>query len=123
MNSDTYYQLTQYLDDLTQPAESTSKERRSFKAKARHYILLNGLLYKKNRRNPQRPLRVIKLSEVERILYSFHEDPLAGHFGYNETYRAISERYFWPQMGDDIKRHVQSCDKIGRASCRERLAR
>ena len=110
MNSDTYYQLTRYLDDLTQPAESTSKERRSFKAKARHDILLNGLLYKKNRRNPQRPLRVIKLSEVKRILYSFHEDPLAGHFGYNETYRAISERYFWPQMGDDIKRHVQSCD-------------
>ena len=73
MNLDTYYQLARYLDDLTQPAEFTSKERRSFKAKARHYILLNELLYKKNRQNPQRPLRVIKLSEVERILYSFHE--------------------------------------------------
>ena len=99
MNLDTYYQLTQYLDDLTQPTGFTDKEKRSFKAKARHYMLLNGLLYKRNRRNPQRPLRVIKLFEVERILYSFHEDPLAGHFGYNETYRAISEWYF-----------VQSCD-------------
>ena len=110
MDSDTYYQLTRYLDELTLPAEFTDTQRRSFKAKTKHYILINGLLYKRNRRNPQRPLRVIKLSEVEMILYSFHEDPLAGHFGFNETFRAISERYFWPQMGNDIKGHVKSCD-------------
>ena len=110
MNNSTYYQLTRYLDDLTLSEELTNEKRRSFKAKARHYLLINGILYKRNRKNPQRPLRVIKQSEVEMILYSFHEDPLAGHFGYNETYRAISERYFWPQMGTDIKRHVQSCD-------------
>src|SRR5436189_1391735 len=110
MNSDTYYQLTRYLDELTLPAEFTEAQRRSFKAKTKHYILINGLLYKRNRRNSQRLLRVIKLSEVEMILYSFHEDLLAGHFGYNETFRAISERYFWSQMGDDIKRHIQSYD-------------
>lgn len=110
MELDTYFQLTRYLDDLTLPAELTDTQRRSFKAKAKHYLLINGLLYKRNRKNPQRPLRVIKISEMEMILYSFHEDPLAGHFGYNETFRAISERYFWPQMGNDIKRHVQSCD-------------
>ena len=98
------------MDELTLPAEFTEAQRRSFKAKTKHYILINGLLYKRNRRNPQRPLRVIKLSEVEMILYSFHEDPLAGHFGFNETFRAISERYFWPQMGNDIKGHVKSCD-------------
>ena len=110
MDLDTYFQLTRYLDELTPPAELTDTQKRSFKAKARHYLLINGLLYKKNRRNPQRPLRVIKLSKVEMILYSFHEDLLAGHFGFNETYRAISERYFWPQMGDDIKKYVRSCD-------------
>ncbi len=98
------------MDELTLPAEFTEAQRRSFKAKTKHYILINGLLYKRNRRNPQRPLRVIKLSEVEMILYSFHKDLLAGHFGFNETFRAISERYFWPQMGNDIKGHVKSCD-------------
>src|SRR5436309_1489481 len=110
MDSNTYYQLTRYLDELTLPAEFTEAQRRSFKAKTKHYILINGLLYKRNRRNPQRPLRVIKLSEVEMILYSFHKDPLAGHFGFNETFRAISEQYFWPQMGNDIKGHVKLCD-------------
>src|SRR5438045_1971163 len=110
MDLDTYYQLTRYLDELMIPVEFTDTQRRSFKAKAKHYILINGLLYKRNRRNPQRPLRVIKSIKVEKILYSFHKDPLAGHFGFNETYRAISERCFWPQMRNDIKRHVQPCD-------------
>jgi hypothetical protein len=51
---------------------------------------------------------VIKLSKVKAILYSFHKDPLAGHFGFAKTYQAINKRYFWPQMGNDIK-NVQSC--------------
>ena len=53
---------------------------------------------------------MIKPTEVELILYSFHEDPLAGHFGFTETYRAINQRYFWPQMGNDIKEYVRTCD-------------
>ena len=114
MEPDTYYQLTRFLDDLTLPNNLEDNQRRSFKAKAKQYLLINGLLYKRNRKNPQRPLRVIKQNEVETILYSFHEDPLAGHFGFSETYRAISERYFWPQMGNDIKNYIQSCDTCQR---------
>jgi hypothetical protein len=56
----------------------------------------------------------VKPSEVKTILYNFHADPLAGHFGFHETYRAIGERYFWPQMGDDIKQYIQSCDACQR---------
>jgi hypothetical protein len=103
MDLDTYYRLIKYLDDLILPAEYNSSQLQSFKSKARHYIVHNGILYKKNTRKPHKPLRVVKPSEVETILYSFHADPLAGHFGFHETYRAIGEKYFWPQMGDDIK--------------------
>ncbi|GBC33783.2 putative integrase core domain protein [Rhizophagus irregularis DAOM 181602=DAOM 197198] len=87
-----------------------STQIRSFKSKARHYCSINGILYKKNNQNPQKPLRVLQPSEVEPILYNFHSDLLAGHFGFNETYRTISERYYWPQMGDDIKQYVQTCE-------------
>jgi hypothetical protein len=114
MDLDTYYRLVKYLDDLVLPDDLNQAQLRSFKNKSRYFIVRNGLLYKKNSRNPQRPLRVLKPSEVEPILYSFHGDPLAGHFGFGETYRAISEKYFWPQMGDDIKRYVQSCDTCQR---------
>jgi hypothetical protein len=79
-------------------------------SKARHYFVLNGILYKKNRRNFQRPFRVVKPAEVATILYNFHEDPLAGHFGFQETFRSISMKYYWPDMGKDIKAYVQSCD-------------
>ena len=110
MDLTTYHQLLQYLDDLIIPEAMEATQLRSFKSKARHYCVLNGLLYKKNKKNPQRHLRVIKPAEVETILHNFHSDPLAGHFGYDETYRAISEKYFWPQMGTDIKNYVQSCN-------------
>src|SRR6266498_391456 len=110
MDLDTYYRLLQYLDDLVLPADLQSSQLRNFKNKAKGYLVRNGILYKRNSRNPQRPLRVIRPSEVEMILYNFHEDPLAGHFGFTETFRAIKEKYFWPQMGDNIKTYVQSCD-------------
>ena len=110
MDLGTYYRLTKYLDDLILPAEFDKNQLRNFKIKAKNYLVRNGLLYKRNPRNPQRPLRVIKPAEVESILYSFHEDPLAGHFGFTETYRAINQRYFWPQMGNDIKEYVRTCD-------------
>jgi hypothetical protein len=114
MELNTYYRLIEYLDDLRLPETFTPPQIRSFRSKARHYFTRNGLLYKKNRRNEQRPQRVVKPSEVATILYNFHEDPLAGHFGFNETFRAISERYFWPDMGNDIKAHIQSCDTCQR---------
>ena len=89
-------------------------QKRSFKNKAKSYLVKNGILYRRNPKNPQRPLRVIKVTERDIILRGFHEDLLAGHFGFNETFRAIKERYFWPQMGDDIKIYVQSCDTCQR---------
>ncbi|RGB23141.1 hypothetical protein C1646_633800, partial [Rhizophagus diaphanus] len=52
--------------------------------------------------------RAIKSNEKDIILPNFHENPLAGHFGFNETFRAIKKKYFWLQMGDDIKSYVQS---------------
>jgi hypothetical protein len=47
MDLDTYYQLIKYLNDLILPAELNSSQLHSFKNKARHYIIHNGILYKK----------------------------------------------------------------------------
>ena len=96
MDLDTYFSLVRYLDDLLLPPNLNPSQLRSFKSKARNYLVRNGLLFKRNKNNPQRPLRVLKPSEVEPILFSFHEDLLAGHFNFKETFRAISMKYFWP---------------------------
>ncbi|CAB4375498.1 unnamed protein product [Rhizophagus irregularis] len=110
MDTDTYFDILRYLETLELSDDFDSNQCRSFKRKAHFYVSIDGLLYKKNKDSPTRPLRVLKKSELAAVLYNFHEDPLAGHFGFSETYRAISLRYFWPQMGNDIRSYVQSCD-------------
>ena len=45
---------------------------------------------------------------VPTVLQEFHD--AHGHFAVNRTYAVISERYYWPWMGDDIHRHCQRCD-------------
>ena len=51
----------------------------------------NKLLYKKNRKDPDKPIRVIKWTEVEPILYMMHSHPTAGHLGTDAMYYKISE--------------------------------
>ena len=111
MDSNTYFSLLQYLTDFTFPENLLPNQQALIKRKARFYIIINGLLYKKNKENPQRPFKVVKQSELREILHHTHSDPLAGHFSLEETYRRIKLRFYWPQMYDDVRRYVQSCDE------------
>ncbi|CAG8796597.1 11968_t:CDS:2, partial [Racocetra persica] len=51
--------------DSTIPSSYTSAQIRILKLKTHHYLAREGLLYKKNPRNPFRPLQILKLQEVE----------------------------------------------------------
>ncbi|GET60683.1 DDE-type integrase/transposase/recombinase [Rhizophagus irregularis DAOM 181602=DAOM 197198] len=93
------------------PTHLTKEQRAAIKRKSRYFIVLNDQLYKKNKDNPNRPIKVVKESEVESILHHSHSDPLAGHFSIDETYRRIKIRYYWPQMFNDIRDYVKSCDE------------
>lgn len=44
-----------------------------------------------------------------RILWEFHDAPLSGHPGSDETIRDIRQRFFWPGMHRDIRRYVSGC--------------
>jgi len=39
-----------------------------------------------------------------------HNDPTAGHFSTDNMFNKIRSRYYWPQMYEDIRSYVQSCD-------------
>ncbi|CAG8830944.1 18824_t:CDS:2, partial [Racocetra persica] len=56
---------------------------------SRFYQLKNNLLYKKNQKDLDKPIRVIKWNEVELVLYMIHSHPTAGHL---ET-DAITKRH------------------------------
>ncbi|CAG8559382.1 16235_t:CDS:2 [Cetraspora pellucida] len=99
------------------PYRHSPVERNIIKTEISHMIsegiirpLINESLYKTNPRDPSRPLRVLKKDEIRAILFSMHDDPLAGHFGFQATYQRIATRYYWPQIGNDIKEYVRTCE-------------
>ncbi|CAH1768338.1 12537_t:CDS:2 [Entrophospora sp. SA101] len=114
MDLNLYYNLVKYLSDLIYPESSTDEEQKKIRSQAKYFIVREGTLYKKNKKNPQRPLWVVKSNEVEIILHNLHADSLAGHFGIEATYHRIAERYYWNQMYSDIREYVRTCDACQR---------
>lgn len=96
------------------PTNLNKTQQAALKRKSRYFVVLNDQLFKKNKDNPNRPIRVAKESEVEDILYHTHSDPLAGHFSIDETYRRVKIRYYWPQMFHDVRQYVRTCDECQR---------
>ena len=43
------------------------------------------------------------------VLWSNHDDPLMGHFGYARTLELIQRKYYWPHMAKEIKAYTKSC--------------
>jgi hypothetical protein len=43
------------------------------------------------------------------ILYEYHDAPLGGHHSMNKTYKAIKEKYSWPNMKQEIEGYVNRC--------------
>src|SRR5688572_30640263 len=107
MELETYYRILRYLNDSTVPADCIESK---LKLQTRHYFVQDGILYKNNPRDKTRSFRIIRTTEKEPILFSMHSDPLSGHFNTNSTYQRIAARYFWPQMGNDIKQYVRECE-------------
>ena len=114
MNLDQYHNLYHYLDTDQFPDGFTDQEQKRLMTQAKYFEVRHHLLYKKNKRNPDRPLRVIKWTEVEPVLYMMHKHPTAGHLGTDAMYYKISDRYYWDQMYRDIQEYVKTCEECQR---------
>ena len=44
----------------------------------------------------------------------FHNDPTAGHFAVDIMFDKIKSRYYWPQMYENIREYIKSCDSCQR---------
>jgi hypothetical protein len=124
MNLDHYNNLVEYLETDELSPDLTEHEQRTLVKQSRYYQLKHKLLYKKNRKDSDKPLRVIKWTEVEPVLYMMHSHPTAGHLGTDAMYYKIIERYYWDQMYRDIRNYVNSCEtcqKRGKSKRKEPL--
>src|SRR4051812_44756917 len=110
MDLDTYSDLINFLDKGIYPPNNSDKQRKQLRKKAIHYFVRQNKLYKKNRKENERPQRVITTTEREIIIYNMHSDHLAGHFGKTKTIQRTLSRYYWPTLGKDISEYIATCD-------------
>ncbi|XP_037779191.1 uncharacterized protein K02A2.6-like [Penaeus monodon] len=90
------------------------------------YIENDGLLYRKCIKSKFHD-RIGKMSLVvpadcRAIVTSIaHESPLAGHFSHLKTLRRVTDQFYWPSMGSDVRDFCRSCDKCQRMSHKGRV--
>jgi len=106
----TFYQhLVLYLTSLSYPPTLDEKAQRRIQGESRKFQVIEDTLYKKNKANPDSPLKVIQEDEVPSLLKRLHDDPTSGHMGIDSTFNKAKQRYYWPQMFEDIRTHNQHC--------------
>jgi hypothetical protein len=110
MDPSYYHTLIHYLTNWTFPENSTLEEQKKIKGQAQSFLVKEQVLYKKNRKDPTQPFRVIQEEEVLPLITRLHSDPLSGHFGIENTFKRTKNRYYWPQMYLSIKKFIQYCD-------------
>jgi hypothetical protein len=119
-----YNTLTHYLTHWTFPENATFEEQKKIKGQAQSFLVKDQVLYKKNRRYPTQPFRVIQEEEVFPLLTRLHSDPLSGHFGIENTFNRTKNRYYWPQMYSSIRKFIQHyniCQRRGKPRQQEPL--
>ena len=48
----------------------------------------------------------------KKVVLACHDDN--GHLGMEKTLHLLQERFFWPKMIDDVRRHIRSCERCTR---------
>ncbi|CAG8629831.1 4306_t:CDS:2, partial [Acaulospora colombiana] len=44
-----------------------------------------------------------------RVLSTYHDHPISGHYGQNKTYSLIKREYYWPELRTDTNSYIRSC--------------
>ncbi|CAC5426199.1 Retrovirus-related Pol polyprotein from transposon 297 [Mytilus coruscus] len=106
-----------YLENGTLPDET--KLAKKICLEASQYALLDGILYhfyQPRTRGRKKDLFVKQLACPRQfrndLLKSYHE---IGHFGFDRTYLAIKNKYFFPGMYQAVADFIRGCDSCQRA--------
>ncbi|KAF8684327.1 hypothetical protein RHS04_01435 [Rhizoctonia solani] len=93
------------LEEILQFLQSESKAPPSIKKAFKDYKMEAGLLFYQGR---------IVVPDVGTLrtdlLHIFHDSPLAGHPGRQQTLELVSRNYYWPGIRADTYWHVDSCE-------------
>ncbi len=101
--------IQQFLEtgELPLGLRGKSRESKRFIHNCSQYLLRDGRLWKISKgKVPQ--LVVLDLGRRRELVAEHHNN--ASHRGRDPTYLALADRYFWPNMYDEVEWFVRSCD-------------
>ena len=80
------------------------------------FFIRRDLLFLKGERNRLCVPRIRHL--ITDVIKAYHDSRSAGHQGFERTYDLISKHLFWPNMSQDIKEYVSTCQscQVNKAS-------
>ena len=107
MDKQLYDELLYYLTTLQFLDGITDQRKTHVRKISTQYIVQNNMLFKNTKAGLR---RVILENEVELIIYNLHRDMSGAHLGIDAVVGKIKDRYFWPQLGDDVKDYIRNCD-------------
>jgi hypothetical protein len=107
MDKQLYQDLIQYLTTLTFMDSITNERKTLIWKNSIYYIYQHNTLYRKTKDGIR---KVILPEQVESILYHLHTDMSGAHMGIDAVIGKIKDRYYWPQLGEDVKKYIQTCD-------------
>ena len=96
-------------------------EQKKIMISSEQYIVRDNILYhfldtktKKNKRLPESFSQlVVPRCLREDVILSYHDGN--AHLGFDKTYAAIRNKYYWPKMYADIDIHVRTCNTCQRS--------
>ncbi|CAG8749256.1 10422_t:CDS:2, partial [Rhizophagus irregularis] len=96
------------------PSTLNNQQQQQIQKQSIYFIIKNNFIYKKDKKKQNNLLQVIRRHELVPVLFMFHNDPTAAHFSVDTMFDKIQSRYYWPQMYNDIRSYVMSCDSCQR---------
>ena len=110
MEPQQYNALVSFIDNKTYPEGYTAKQKQQLQKAAKYFTNNNGILFHQNEKDPTQQQRVIKVSELETVLYNSHDNPLSGHLKFEATYNRIAAKYYWYSMKKTIQDYISNCE-------------
>ena len=106
MNDELFTSIIKYLNQGIMPKDKESKESQVQWLKlVDKYQLDKGTLVLKD----QKYRRIVPRSQYYSLMYTFYNDPTAGHLGYKKVLQKLSERYYWSGMAKDMNQYIGTC--------------
>jgi hypothetical protein len=114
MELNQYQNIHSYLNTHQYPSTLSPKEKKQLTSQSQHFLIYNNQLFKKPRKPNKQLLKVITRGELEPLLDIMHNHPTLRHLGTEATFQRIKDKYYWPQMYQDIKAYISTCDNCQR---------